>query len=133
MTLIGQAVVDIKFWPIGLPNLRCLSLLNPVSLDPISYSLSELLLDELLTFHGLFLAFLNSLEHGSHVSQPFLAPILLVRLMFLGWPSSELSKGLTILIPTMTLSRVMSLMGPTVSLAMLAKLLHSCLLWDSIR
>jgi hypothetical protein len=87
----------------------------------------------LLTFRGPFLVFLNSLKHGSHVSQPFLAAIFLVGLMFFGWLSSKLSEGLNILIPMATLSHVMSLMGPTVSLATLAKLLASCLLWDSIR
>jgi hypothetical protein len=45
VTLIGWAVVDIKFWPIGSFNLRCLSLPNPVSPDPISYSLLESLLE----------------------------------------------------------------------------------------
>ena len=42
VTLIGRGSVDIKLKPKGLSNLRCLSTCNPVSLHPISYSLSEL-------------------------------------------------------------------------------------------
>jgi hypothetical protein len=87
----------------------------------------------LLTFCNFFLAFLNGLKYGSHVCQPFLAPILFVGLMFVGQLSSKLFEGLTIIVPMATVSRVMSLMGPTVSLAFLAKLLDSCLFQDSIK
>ncbi len=45
VTLIGRGSVDIKLRPKGLSNLRHLSTRNPVSLHPISYSLSELLLE----------------------------------------------------------------------------------------
>ncbi len=80
-----------------------------------------------LTFCSFFLAFLKGLEHGCHVRQPFLVPIILMGLMFIGQLSSKLSKGLTILVPMATVSHVVSLMGPAVSLAFLTKLLHSCL------
>ena len=75
----------------------------------------------LLTFCSFFLALLDSLEHGGHVCQPFLAPILLVGLMFIRQLSSKLSEGLTILIPMAAVSRVMSLMSPTMNLGFLAK------------
>ncbi len=42
--------------------------------------------------------------------------------MFLGWLTSILSEGLTIYVPTTTLSRIVSLMVPAVSLALLAEL-----------
>jgi hypothetical protein len=42
VTLIGWGSVDIKLRPKGLSNLRCLCMCNPMSLHPISYSLSEL-------------------------------------------------------------------------------------------
>ncbi len=88
----------------------------------------------LLTFCGLFLAFLkNSLEHGHHVCKPFLAPILLVGLMFFKQLSSKLSKGLTILVPIATFGHVVSLMGPAMSLASLAKLFNFHLCQDLIR
>ncbi len=44
VTLIGRAVVDEKLMPFGLSNLRHSSLPKLVSLDPVSYSLSESLL-----------------------------------------------------------------------------------------
>ena len=45
VTLIGRGSVDVKLRPKGLSNLRHLPTRNPVSLHPISYSLSELLLE----------------------------------------------------------------------------------------
>jgi hypothetical protein len=45
VTLIGRGSVDVKLRPKPLSNLRCLSTRNPVSLHPISYSLSELLIE----------------------------------------------------------------------------------------
>jgi hypothetical protein len=45
VTLIGRGPVDIKLKPKGLSNLRRLSTCNPMSLHPISYSLSESLLE----------------------------------------------------------------------------------------
>jgi hypothetical protein len=48
--LIGRAVIDKKLMPFGLSILRCLSLPNPVSPDPDSYSLSESLLESLERF-----------------------------------------------------------------------------------
>ncbi len=66
VTLIGQGSVDVKLRPKGLSNLRRLSTPNPVSLYPIPYSLSELLLELsrerfLCFFFGAFLSpFLTS-------------------------------------------------------------------------
>jgi hypothetical protein len=45
VTLIGPGSVDVKLRPKGSSNLRRLSTRNPVSLHPISYSLSESVLE----------------------------------------------------------------------------------------
>jgi hypothetical protein len=45
VTLIGWGSVDVKLRPKGSSNLRRLSMRNPVSLHPISYSLSESVLE----------------------------------------------------------------------------------------
>jgi hypothetical protein len=45
VTLTGWGSVDVELRPTGLSNVRCWSTCNPVSLYPISYSLSELLLE----------------------------------------------------------------------------------------
>jgi hypothetical protein len=45
VTLIGRAVVDEKLMPFGLSNLRRSSLPKLVSLDPVSYSLLESLVE----------------------------------------------------------------------------------------
>ncbi len=68
MTLIGRAVVDKKFEPKGLSILRRLSLLGPVSPDPISYSIgiTTAIIGTFLTlptFSSLFLALRDGLEH----------------------------------------------------------------------
>ena len=126
MTLIGRVSVDAKLTPFGLSNLRCLSLLSlchrteiPVHYRNHYYYVRVF---PLFTFRSFFLAFLNGLEHRRHIRQPFLALILFVGLMFLGWLTSILSEGLTILVPATTLGRIVSLMGPAVSLALLTEL-----------
>ena len=129
MTLIERVVVDNKFTPFGLSNLRHLSPLNSVSPDQNSYSLSESLLE--LYACSFFLAFLNGLEHRRYTRQPLFASILFVGLMFLRWLTSILSEGLTIFVPATTLSRIVSLMGPAVSLALLAELFDFRHFWDS--
>jgi hypothetical protein len=45
VTLIGRCLVNIKIGPKGVSILRCLSTCSPVSLYPISYLLSESLLE----------------------------------------------------------------------------------------
>jgi hypothetical protein len=69
VTLIGQGSVDVKLRPKGLSNLRCLSTPNPMSLCPISYSLSESLLELL---RERFLCFFFT---------AFLSPFLTIDLM----------------------------------------------------
>jgi hypothetical protein len=46
VALIGRVLLDVKFMPEGLFNLRCLSTCSVGLLYPLSYSLSELSLDE---------------------------------------------------------------------------------------
>jgi hypothetical protein len=46
VALIGQVSLDVKLMPVGLSNLRCLSKCVLGLLYPLSYSLSELLLDK---------------------------------------------------------------------------------------
>jgi hypothetical protein len=46
VALIGQVSLDVKLMPVGLSNLRRLSTCVLGLLYPLSYSLSELLLDE---------------------------------------------------------------------------------------
>jgi hypothetical protein len=122
----------------GLSNLIRLSLLRPVSPDRNSYSIGITtgivrVFLTLLTFRSFFLAFLKGLEHRCHIRQPFLAPILFVGLMFLGWLTFIMSEGLTIFVSATTLGRIVSLMGSTVSLALLADLFDFCLFRDSNR
>ena len=88
----------------------------------------------LLTLSSFLLTFLNGLKHGCHICQPFLAPMLFVGLMLVGWLTSSCNKGLAILIIALTLAGIVGQVGATMSLAQLAnKLLSTRLLWDSIK
>jgi hypothetical protein len=120
VTLIGRAVVDEKLMPFGLSNLRRSSLPKLVSLDPVSYSLSESLLEEsyehFLCFFPLAaffwpLAFLNGLKHGCHIRQPFLTPMLIVGLMLVKRLTSGCTEGLAILIIKAEKARIVGLVG----------------------
>jgi hypothetical protein len=46
VALIGRVSLDVKLMPVGLSNLKCLPKCVLGLLFPLSYSLSELLLDE---------------------------------------------------------------------------------------
>jgi hypothetical protein len=74
---------------IAVKLLRHISLPSPVSPDRNSYSLLESLLELYARFlrfllFAFYLAFLNGLvEHGRHIRQTFLAPMIFVRLILL--------------------------------------------------
>jgi hypothetical protein len=89
MTLIGRGSVDNKLRPKGSSNLRCLSTCNPVSLYPISYSLSELLL-ELLQERFLcffFAAFLSPFSQAKLIALRD-APIKMCNTAY-GWSEEQ--------------------------------------------
>ena len=89
VTLIRRGSVDVKLRPKGLSNLRRLSTCNPVSLYPISYSLSELLL-ELLQERFLcffFAAFLSPFSQAKLIALRD-APIKMCNTAY-GWSEEQ--------------------------------------------
>jgi hypothetical protein len=76
----------------------------------------------LLTLSSFLQAFLKGFEHGGHVCQPFLTPLLLVGLIHGGRLTSGCKEGLTYLVVMMTFARVVCLVCTAVSPAQLAKL-----------
>ncbi len=136
VALIRRVSLDVKFMPEGLFNLRRLSTCSLRLLYPLSYSLSELLLDKsrarfLEDFLVLdFLSFfcLGQISHLSRVTTALLPGLLreiegLRRLAYL----------FAVLVKHTTIASIVGLIWPIHRLAMLAVLGGACLLggWSS--